>query len=109
MTTPIRTTQDFNFNTGETVVYPAHGLGRIVATEEQEVAGSRLELFVVFFEKDRLTLRVPTATAARRGMRRLAEPALIQRALEVLRGRVRVSRTMWTRRATEYQAKINSG
>ena len=97
------------FNLGDMVAYPAHGVGRITATEEQEVAGSTLRLFVVFFEKDRLTLRVPVAKAANRGLRRLAEPALVQKALGVLNGRARVNRTMWSRRATEYQAKVNSG
>jgi CarD family transcriptional regulator len=97
------------FKTGETVVYPAHGVGCITAIEQQEVAGFKLELFVVFFVKDKLTLRVPTAKAAAIGMRKLADPILVQQALEVLTGRARVSRAMWSRRATEYQAKVNSG
>lgn len=109
MTTPISMPRSLDFNAGDTVVYPVHGIGCITATEQQEVAGFRLELFVVFFEKDRLTLRVPTAKAVSGGMRRLAETALIQRALGILNGRARVSRTMWSRRATEYQVKINSG
>lgn len=107
MTNPTKIARRLDFETGETVVYPAHGIGRITDIEEQEIAGSRLELFVVFFEKDKLTLRVPTAKAG--AMRRLAEPALVQRALEVLTGRARVGRTMWSRRATELQVKINSG
>jgi CarD family transcriptional regulator len=97
------------FKTGEAVAYPAHGVGRIAAIEEQEIAGFKLELFVVFFVKDKLTVRVPTAKAAAIGMRRLADPVLVQQALEVLTGRARVSRAMWSRRVTEYQAKINSG
>src|SRR5215212_6923448 len=106
MTTPVSMTRSSDLKAGDTVVYPVHGIGRITATEQQEVAGFRLELFVVFFEKDRLTLRVPTAKAASGGLRRLADPPLVQSALGVLRGRARVSRTMWSRRATEYQAKI---
>jgi CarD family transcriptional regulator len=97
------------YRTGEFVVYPAHGVGQIVAIEEQEVAGFKLELFVISFEKDKMTLRVPTAKAATVGMRKLAENALVTKALETITGRARVKRTMWSRRAQEYEAKINSG
>ena len=91
------------------MVYPAHGVGQILAIEEQEIAGARLELFVINFMKDKMTLRVPTAKVANVGMRKLSEPALVKRALETLKGRARVKRTMWSRRAQEYEAKINSG
>ena len=91
------------------MVYPSHGVGKIVAIEEQEVAGFKLELFVITFEKDKMTLRVPTAKAQQVGMRKLAEPAIVEKALEVLTGRARIKRTMWSRRAQEYEAKINSG
>jgi CarD family transcriptional regulator len=97
------------YKTGESVVYPTHGVGRITAIEEQEVAGYKLELFVIFFEKDKMTLRVPTAKAAAVGMRKLSEPTLISKALETVSGRARIKRTMWSRRAQEYEAKINSG
>jgi CarD family transcriptional regulator len=97
------------FKTGEAVVYPAHGVGRITAIEEQEIAGFKLELFVVSFEKDKMVLRVPTAKAASVGMRKLAEPDLVLKALDTLAGRARIKRTMWSRRAQEYEAKINSG
>ena len=109
MTTAKKTAQRQGFKTGEAIVYPAHGVGRITAIEEQEIAGFKLELFVVSFEKDKMVLRVPTAKAASVGMRKLAEPELIQKALDVLTGRARVKRTMWSRRAQEYEAKINSG
>ena len=91
------------------MVYPAHGVGQILAIEEQEIAGARLELFVINFMKDKMTLRVPTAKVANVGMRKLSDPALVKRALETLKGRARVKRTMWSRRAQEYEAKINSG
>ena len=104
-----KTTQRDVFNPGEFIVYPAHGVGQIVAIEEQEVAGFKLELFVIAFEKDKMTLRVPTAKAATVGMRKLAEEPLVERALETIAGRARVKRTMWSRRAQEYEAKINSG
>jgi CarD family transcriptional regulator len=109
MTTPKKTTARQAFKTGEAVVYPAHGVGRITAVEEQEIAGFKLELFVVSFEKDKMVLRVPTAKAASVGLRKLADADLIQKALDTLTGRARVKRTMWSRRAQEYEAKINSG
>ena len=97
------------FAVGDHVVYPAHGVGQIIAIEEQEVAGAKLELFVINFVKDKMTLRVPTAKIVSVGMRKLAEPPLVRRALETLKGRARIKRTMWSRRAQEYEAKINSG
>ena len=102
-------TQRQGFKTNEFVVYPAHGVGQILAIEEQEIAGTKLELFVINFIKDKMTLRVPTAKVANVGMRKLSEPALVRKALETLKGRARVKRTMWSRRAQEYEAKINSG
>ncbi len=101
--------QRLGYKTGEFVVYPAHGVGVIVAIEEQEVAGMTLELFVISFEQDKLTLRVPVAKVKSVGMRKLAEEEEVTRALETVTGRARVKRTMWSRRAQEYEAKINSG
>ena len=97
------------FKTGEHVVYPSHGVGQITAIEEQEVAGFKLELFVVSFSKDKMTLRVPTAKAASVGLRKLADAESVGKALTTLTGRARIKRTMWSRRAQEYEAKINSG
>src|SRR2546423_338628 len=104
-----KATQRQGFRTNEFIVYPSHGVGQILAIEEQEVAGAKLELFVISFVKDKMTLRVPTAKIASVGMRKLAEPPLVKRALETLKGRARIKRTMWSRRAQEYEAKINSG
>jgi CarD family transcriptional regulator len=101
--------QRAGFKTGEFIVYPAHGVGKIVGIETQEVAGLKLDLFVISFIKDKMTLRVPTVKAASVGMRKLADPATVKRALETVRGRARIKRTMWSRRAQEYEAKINSG
>jgi len=109
MTANKKTTQRQGFKTNEFIVYPAHGVGQIVAIEEQEVAGAKLELFVINFIKDKMTLRVPTAKIVSVGMRKLAEGPLVKRALETLKGRARIKRTMWSRRAQEYEAKINSG
>ncbi|QCK85030.1 CarD family transcriptional regulator [Phreatobacter aquaticus] len=97
------------FKTSEYIVYPSHGVGQIVSIEEQDIAGFKLELFVITFEKDKMTLRVPTAKIAQVGMRKLAEPEVMTKALDVLKGRARIKRTMWSRRAQEYEAKINSG
>ena len=101
--------QRHGFKTNEWIVYPAHGVGRIVGIEEQEIAGMSLELFVITFEKDKMTLRVPTGKSASVGMRKLAEEGVVKRAMETLKGRARIKRTMWSRRAQEYEAKINSG
>jgi CarD family transcriptional regulator len=101
--------QRLGFKTGEFIIYPAHGLGKIISIEEQEIAGFKLELFVVSFLKEKMTLRVPTAKIAQVGMRKLSDEAGINQALDVLTGRARIKRTMWSRRAQEYEAKINSG
>ncbi len=97
------------FRTNEHVVYPAHGVGKIVDIEKQEIAGTEMELFVIAFEKDKMTLRVPTAKALDVGMRSLASEDVVAKALETLKGRARVKRAMWSRRAQEYEQKINSG
>jgi CarD family transcriptional regulator len=101
--------QRHGFKTNEWIVYPAHGVGRIVGIEEQEIAGISLELFVITFEKDKMTLRVPTGKSQTVGMRKLADEATVKKAMETLKGRARIKRTMWSRRAQEYEAKINSG
>jgi CarD family transcriptional regulator len=101
--------QRHGFKTGEFIVYPAHGVGQIVSIDEQEVAGFKLELFVIHFIKDKMTLRVPTSKVASVGMRKLADSDLMKKALNTLTGRARIKRTMWSRRAQEYEAKINSG
>lgn len=101
--------QRHGFKTNEFIVYPAHGVGRITGIEEQEIAGMSLELFVITFDKEKLTLRVPTGKLESVGMRKLAEDGVVKKAMETLKGRARVKRTMWSRRAQEYVAKINSG
>ncbi len=97
------------FKLNEFVVYPAHGVGQIVSIEEQEVAGFKLELFVISFSKDKMTLRVPTSKVVGVGMRKISDPDTVKRSLDILAGRARVKRTMWSRRAQEYETKINSG
>ena len=107
--TPANSNRKLEFKANDHVVYPTHGVGRITRVEEQEVAGSKLELFVITFDKDKMTLRVPTAKAKAVGMRKLSSPDVVATALNTLKGRARVKRTMWSRRAQEYEAKINSG
>lgn len=97
------------FKPKEFVVYPAHGVGQIQSVETQEVAGMKIELFIIAFDKDKMTLRVPTAKAKSVGMRSLSSPDVVENAMSTLRGKARIKRTMWSRRAQEYEAKINSG
>lgn len=97
------------FRPNDYVVYPAHGVGQIVSVEEQEIAGITLELFVVTFEKDKMTLRVPTHKATEIGMRTLSSPDVVNKAMTTLKGKAKVKRAMWSRRAQEYEQKINSG
>lgn len=105
----LMTKKKLDFRPNEYVVYPAHGVGQIVSIEEQEVAGLTLELFVISFEKDKMTLRVPTNKATEVGMRALSSPDVISEAMKTLKGKAKVKRAMWSRRAQEYEQKINSG
>ena len=101
--------QEPPFSEGDYVVYPTHGVGRVQAIERQQIAGQDLELFVITFDRDRMTLRVPVPKARMSGLRKLSSHSVMETALTTLRGRARVKRTMWSRRAQEYEAKINSG
>ncbi|WNJ99644.1 CarD family transcriptional regulator [Thalassospiraceae bacterium LMO-JJ14] len=97
------------FNPGDFVVYPTHGVGKVLSVEEEEIAGHKLELFVISFDRDRMTLRVPVSKAANSGLRKLSSKKRMDEAIQTLKGRPRVKRTMWSRRAAEYDLKINSG
>ncbi|MGA9867933.1 MAG: CarD family transcriptional regulator, partial [Acetobacteraceae bacterium] len=97
------------FIAGDHVVYPTHGVGKVERIAIEEIAGHKLELIHITFEENRMTLRVPVAKARTAGLRKLASRDLFDKALDVLRGRARIKRTMWSRRAQEYEAKINSG
>lgn len=101
--------ENADFGPNDYVVYPAHGVGQIVSIEKQEIVGTTLELFVVSFEKDKMTLRVPTHKASEIGMRSLSSPDVVTRAMATLKGKAKVKRAMWSRRAQEYEQKINSG
>src|SRR5215469_11027435 len=103
------TKSDLEFKIGDSVVYPAHGVGSVVGVETQEVAGMSLEVYVITFDHEKMTLRVPTRKAKGAGLRALAAGTVVNQALTTLKGRARIKRTMWSRRAQEYEAKINSG
>jgi len=97
------------FDVGDYVVYPKHGVGRVVELQSEEIAGMQLELYVLRFEKERMTLRVPVNKVESIGMRKLSSDKTLKEAMETLKGKPKVKRTMWSRRAQEYEAKINSG
>jgi len=98
-----------DFEAGQKIVYPAHGVGTVTSVDQQTVAGMTLEVYVVAFDQDKMILRVPTNRATVSGMRALAGTQLVDDALRTLGGKARIKRTMWSRRAQEYEAKINSG
>ncbi len=102
-------TKALSFDVGDYVVYPKHGVGRVIELQSTDIAGMQLELYVLRFEKEKMTLRVPTNKAESVGMRKLSSDKTMQEALSTLKGKPKVKRTMWSRRAQEYEAKINSG
>ncbi|MCJ8324055.1 MAG: CarD family transcriptional regulator [Rhizobiales bacterium] len=104
-----KATNKLSFKQEEMVVYPTHGVGQITAIEIEEIAGLELQLYVIKFEKEKMTLRVPVGKASSVGMRGLSGEATLAKSLKTLKGRPRVKRTMWSRRAQEYESKINSG
>lgn len=103
------TNDNFDFTTGEKVVYPAHGVGEIEGIETHTIGGAQISLYAISFEKDRMRLKIPVARAEDSGLRRLSSGKGLDDALETLKGRARIRRTMWSRRAQEYELKINSG
>jgi CarD family transcriptional regulator len=106
----VRTVESgFGFDVGEFVVYPTRGVGEIIAIDERDMAGFKLELFVIRFDRAKMTLMVPLSKAVCNGMRKLADAKGVRAALEILAGRARIKRATWARRALEYRAKINSG
>src|SRR3546814_8120050 len=96
-----------HYKTGDWVVYPTHGVGKVVGVEEQEIEGFKLRLVVISFEKDRMTLRVPITKATNAGLRKLSSRDEMKTALKTLKGRSRVRRTMWSRRDRK-STRLNS-
>ena len=105
----VKTKVELAFKVGDYVVYPTHGVGEIVELQIQEIVGHRLELFVISFERERMTLKVPVGKVVTSGLRKLSSRKVMETAMATLKGRARIKRTMWSRRAQEYEAKINSG
>ncbi|MEQ8665456.1 MAG: CarD family transcriptional regulator [Rhodospirillales bacterium] len=101
--------EDVSYKAGDFVVYPTHGVGKVEGIETQEIAGEKLRLIVISFDRDRMILRVPVKKASESGLRKLSSKKRMESALTTLKGRARVKRAMWSRRAQEYEAKINSG
>jgi len=101
--------KDSGFKKSDFVVYPTHGVGKVLGVENQEISGHTLQVIIISFDKDRMTLRVPVAKARNSGLRKLSSRKVMETALQTLKGRSRVKRAMWSRRAQEYEAKINSG
>ncbi|WP_189498383.1 CarD family transcriptional regulator [Algimonas arctica] len=101
--------KNVSFKVGQHIIYPAHGVGEVIGIEQEVIAGFDIEVYVVKFEQDKMTLRVPTTKAGNSGMRALSNDLILKDAFTTLKGRARVKRTMWSRRAQEYEAKINSG
>lgn len=101
--------QTFTYQDGDFVVYPTHGVGKIVGTESETIVGNLITLLVIRFEQDRMTLRVPIAKAMTLGLRTLSSRKHMDSAILTLKSKARVKRTMWSRRAQEYEAKIKSG
>ena len=98
-----------DYNIGDYVVYPAHGVGQVTAIENQTVSGLSVELYTIVFEKDRMRLKIPTMKAKNSGLRKISSAERMASAIETLQGKSKVRRTMWSRRAQEYETKINSG
>lgn len=98
-----------NFKIGDNVVYPSHGVGKIIDIETQAIGGIEMQLFVIHFEKEKMSLRIPTKKATKSGLRALSSFDQVEKVLSVLRSRPKTSKGMWSRRASEYESKINSG
>jgi len=94
---------------GDHVVYPTHGVGKVIGIEKQVIAGFELKVYVISFEAEKMILRVPVDKAKDSGLRKLSTRNKMETAVTTLKGRARAKRTMWSRRAQEYVAKINSG
>ena len=105
----IKKLPSLTFNAGEYVVYPTHGVGKVSDITKQNIAGTELEMLVVNFDKDKMTLRIPTAKLSNVGLRKISDEKTMEEAFNTLKGKARVRKIMWSRRAQEYENKINSG
>ncbi len=105
----IKKLPSLTFNAGEYVVYPTHGVGKVADVTKQNIAGSELELLVVNFDKDKMTLRIPTSKIQNVGLRKISDDKTMNEAFATLKGKAKIRKIMWSRRAQEYENKINSG
>ena len=105
----IKKLPSLTFNAGEYVVYPTHGVGKVADVTKQNIAGSQLELLVVNFDKDKMTLRIPTSKIQHVGLRKISDDKTMNEAFATLKGKAKIRKIMWSRRAQEYENKINSG
>lgn len=101
--------KEYRFNPGDFVVYPTHGVGKVVDITQSEVGGQKLELIAVNFDKERMTMRIPMTNVGKTNLRPLSSREIMDSALESLKGKPKIKKTMWSRRSQEYDAKINSG
>jgi len=97
------------YSVGDFIVYPSHGVGEINAIQTFEIAGEKLEMYNVIFDKEKMTLKIPTIKAKEIGIRKVSSRNEMKKTLEILKSKAKIRRTMWSRRAQEYEAKINSG
>ncbi|MED5436871.1 MAG: CarD family transcriptional regulator [Pseudomonadota bacterium] len=98
-----------DYSIGDHIVYPSHGVGEVTSIQKYEIAEEKLEMYNVIFEKEKMTLKIPTKKAKEIGIRKVSSKANLKKTLEILNGKAKIRRTMWSRRAQEYESKINSG
>lgn len=101
--------ENLSFSTGDIVVYPTRGVGRVKDIETQEVSGLTLQVYVIHFDQDQLTIRLPITRAKSSGLRGLSSPDIFGKTLEILKTRPHNRKIMWSKKAQEFEAKINSG
>ena len=97
------------YSVGDFIVYPSHGVGEITDIQTFEIAEEKLEMYNVIFDKEKMTLKIPTIKAKEIGIRKVSSRNEMKKTLEILKSKAKIRRTMWSRRAQEYEAKINSG
>ena len=100
---------DSKFKINQYIVYPSHGVGKIIDIESIDVSGQKFNCYLIFFEKEKLTIKIPTNKAQESGIRNLVSKKQMEEVLSILRNGVKKMKGMWSRRAQEYETKINSG
>ncbi|MBF8246939.1 MAG: CarD family transcriptional regulator [Rickettsia sp.] len=98
-----------DFYVGEDVVYPSHGVGKILKIEDGEIAGSKMQFYIIEFPQDNMLLRIPVSKSTKTGLRHLCSKEEIDQVLAIIKCKAKRGNRMWSRRAQEYETKINSG